>query len=268
MTEVLLYCLFFRLLRIEEIVREGLAGKCPRPNLQVKTLSETGRGVIALEPIGKGRYVCEYKTSSVYPASSRKEREQEHARNDAGSYVIDTAYAVEGLSFDATERYHHQGRYINHAARGFNLNMKGPYYMRGKWRIGFVTVRDVKEGEELCYDYGMQTEGWLRKGHVVEGRICPGVKEGECSEETKEEPVEGDLSAAKVKNRPGKCRYVWCPLAGCPSGPVQKITQHLSNVHKLGKLQIRKLTMNKRYAPPEAIKNKLPNPHPSARETR
>ena len=67
-----------------------------------------------------------------------------------------------------------------------------------------MVVRDVKE----CYDYGMRTEGWLRKGHLMEGRVCAGVKdgeEGECSKAMKEEAVEGDQSAAKAKCQSGKC---------------------------------------------------------------
>ena len=166
-----------RLLSPEEAVREGLAGKSKRPRIAVQELAKTGRGVIALEPIQKGRYVAEYKTASVYPSSERRRREEQHDLNEAGSYVIDTAYSTptsKKLCFDATERYHHPGRYINHAARGFNLKLKGPYSIRRKWRIGFVAVRDVEAGEELCFDYGLRSEAWMRKGRLVDGRVTGG----------------------------------------------------------------------------------------------
>ena len=37
--------------------------------------------------------------------------------------------------------------------------------VRGKWRLGIVTIRDVEKGEELTYNYGCQPGGidWLYK---------------------------------------------------------------------------------------------------------
>lgn len=55
------------------------------------------------------------------------------------------------LMFDATEQFHHAGRYTNHV--GGNLKLMGPYYIREKWRVRFIAIR-VIVGEELCYDYG------------------------------------------------------------------------------------------------------------------
>jgi hypothetical protein len=48
----------------------------------------------------------------------------------------------------------------------------------------------MKEGEELCYDYGMRTGGWMRRGPLVEGRVCTRVKDGGEASAVKEEPVE------------------------------------------------------------------------------
>jgi len=183
--------LFIRVLTPEEVVREGLAGKCQRPKLEVKPLPTTGSGVIALEAITKGSYICEYKTSSIYPARSRQEKDEEHSRNDAASYVVETTYSIPGhqrLCFDATERYHHPGRYINHVARGPNIKLKGPYYIRKKWRIGFIAIRDIREGEELCYDYIERTEEWMKKRHLVEGRVSAKAKEQ--GEEKEKKPCE------------------------------------------------------------------------------
>ena len=64
------------------------------------------------------------------------------------------------------------------------------------------------------------------------------------------------------KRKPGKRRYVWCPIDGCLSGPVQKLTQHLYQVHKLPPHKVARLNTpeNRRYAPLDAVQSKTPCP--------
>ena len=194
--------------------------------------------------------MCEYKTTDVYPITEKPEHEQMHQTNSAGSYIVETAYNVKGkskLCFETTNQFHHPGR--NHARKNYNLKLKGPYQIRGKWRVGFLAVGNIGEAEELCYDYQCRDEEWMKKGKLVEGRVVAGVTEG-----NKEKTKHFDGHRSTNKRQPGHQQYCWCPIQGCPSGPVQKITQHLANVHKLKKDRIRKLTLNKRFAPPEAVK--------------
>ena len=77
-------------------------------------------------------------------------------------YTIQTAFEVKPgsgrLCFDATDRFHHAGRYINHVVKGANLKPVKPVFVREKWRVGFVSLREIEAGEELCYDYGLRTE--------------------------------------------------------------------------------------------------------------
>ena len=157
---------------------EGHLGKVMRPKVEVVVIEETGRGVVARERITKGSYVCEYKTSSVYPAND-DEKDQHHATNTRGMYIMETAFKVDPASgrlcFDATNRLHHPGRYINHVTRGLNLKPSSPQYIRGKWRVGFLALRDIDDGEEMCYDYGLRTdEVWTRKGRLVDGKVTCG----------------------------------------------------------------------------------------------
>ena len=81
--------------------------------------------MVAKENIGKGRYVCEYKTSVVFPA--KDSCDEEHTMKS--TYVMQTAFEVKPgggkLCFDATNRFHHPGRYINHVAKGANLKPMG-----------------------------------------------------------------------------------------------------------------------------------------------
>ena len=65
-----------------------------------------------------------YKTSAEYSAKEKTEYKNVHAMNSAGSYVVEPYYAVlkvGRLCFDATERFHHPGRYINGIALGGNV---------------------------------------------------------------------------------------------------------------------------------------------------
>ena len=45
------------------------------------------------------------------------------------------------------------GRFINHS-KSTNTTTT----VRGKWRIGFMSVRDIEVGEEILWDYGVQGE--------------------------------------------------------------------------------------------------------------
>ena len=69
---------------------------------------------MAREHIAKGVYICEYKTSLVFPAKS-DEQDECHARNTRGMYIMETELEVKcgsgRLCFDATDRLHYPGRY-------------------------------------------------------------------------------------------------------------------------------------------------------------
>ena len=145
----------------DEIAIDGLrTGKGPK--LEIANGESAGRGVVAAEKILKGKFVCEYKTSEVYDAKKRPKKEARHVKNGFGCYIIETQHAVPGfghLCFDASERFHHPGRYINHVAKGPNVCLTRPFEVRGKVRIGFLALRDIPEGEELCYDHGDRSGG-------------------------------------------------------------------------------------------------------------
>ena len=47
------------------------------------------------------------------------------------------------LCFDATHKYRQIARYMNHA-KSPNAVISKQYVVRGKWRIGFLAIRDTK----------------------------------------------------------------------------------------------------------------------------
>ena len=145
----------------------GLTGKARAPHLLSKHLGPPkGRGVVTCEPIEKGQYVCKYCTHAVYPVGSElhKELQEEYRRNGEGSFVVETAYSVQDigrLCFDATRRYRDVGRLINNDPNTYNLRLSTPQFLRGKWRLALVAVRDIKVGQEFTFDYGTREAPWM-----------------------------------------------------------------------------------------------------------
>ena len=146
---------------MEEKILHGLSTGDDAP-LEVRERGIAGRGVFATGSVAKGSWLCEYKAGLVYPASERKKYEEIYDLNGEGSYIVESSYAVpkQGrMCWDATRRYNQIGRYLNHAQKP-NAKLTQPYNVRGKWRIGFVAVRDIRAGDEVVWDYGVRGELW------------------------------------------------------------------------------------------------------------
>ena len=161
--------------------------------------------------------------------------------------------------------------------------------------MGFLSLREIEEGEELCYDYGVRTEEeWTRKGRLEDSRVTSGKGrvrvggerdadvevqlEGRCAEVKADErgdqtdgscvEVKAELREAKqpeiVKIEKKKSRRSWwCPLVGGVSGPVQKVEQHFEKCHGLpikcaANYRLRKYKV---ATTREAIELKIPNPY-------
>ena len=147
-----------RSLTKDEIIIEGLTSGRDAP-VEVALGGIAGRGVFATGPISKNQWLCEYK-GIVYPRRQMQSHIDEYKRNGEGSYIIASKHPVGGetrLCWDATRYFDQLGRYINHG-KNFNATTTAPRFARGKWRIGFVAVRDIKVGEEILWDYGVRGE--------------------------------------------------------------------------------------------------------------
>ena len=84
------------------------------------------------------------------------------------------------LCFDATRRFDQLGRYINHAQRP-NAKVTRPFKIRGKWRVGFLAVRDIEKGDEVVWDYGVRGVEWSGC-RLVGGVVKTGQRVGEAGE--------------------------------------------------------------------------------------
>ena len=118
--------------------------------------------MFATADIPKGSWLCEYKTTRVFNIKEKEEVVKEYEENGEGSYIVESLYTVENgghLCFDATRKYHQFGRYMNHALQP-NACLTAPFMVRGKWRIGFVSVREINAGDEVVWDYKVKGEDW------------------------------------------------------------------------------------------------------------
>lgn len=190
-----------------------------------------------------GSYVCEYKTYRVYPVGSPEESQlaNEYDANEEGSYVISTAYPVPQfgarLCFDATRRYRDVGRLINHCSLTPNLKLGKPLFLRGKWRVGMIALRNVFVGQELTYDYGIRSEQWMKRSGKRsqatmsggETRAGKGTRQGKGSaygaEKTRAEQGEQGTKSQAVETRAGKAGHRMVSAADETTG--QDVTEEI-----------------------------------------
>lgn len=211
--------------------------------LEVRESEGKGRGLFAQENVPKGTYVCEYKTAIMYPRSQRKQHEEEYKKNDEGCFILEAKVKERWVCFDATRKYDSYGRYINHSHSG-NIKPHRPFFVRGKYRVGFLTTTDVKKGDELFYDYGVSSSGipWLRKD--------PPLTLSSDSESEHE----------RMYNRSKYRKYKRCPIAGCDSKPQKKLSNHLTYKHPRLTKQERKAALSTATVVPQNHKSPILRP--------
>ena len=197
--------------------------------LQIREVGGRGCGVFAQEKIEKGSYICEYQ-SKVYEMKEKEKHLKEYEVNREGSYIIDMV-GKPSLCFDATRVFgvgrDNYGRYINHAKRGVNCRPYPPLFIRGKYRVGFIALKDIQEGDELFWDYGCRGEEWMET-MVEEGKV---VNRGGRKEELAKSESPCCSKSLKTPKAPVVRRQRVCPVAGCTSKPQKRLSQHLDYKH-------------------------------------
>ena len=145
---------YFRCLTKQEVILQGLSTGKDAP-LEVCWGGIAGRGVFATGRIHEADWLCEFKTSRLFPPTQREQYEEEYKKNREVSHIFDCMYPIPKVGrmcFDATRRYHQLGRYINRALPP-NAVLTRPYWVRNKWRIGFIATREIEEGDEVVCNH-------------------------------------------------------------------------------------------------------------------
>lgn len=103
-------------------------------NLRVRK-SKTGKGLFAQEVIPKGACIIEYIGKNIKKADQK---------NAHGKYVFETG---KDLMIDGNIKKN-LARFINHSCAP-NCEADGP-----EGKVYILSLKKIKEGEELTYDYG------------------------------------------------------------------------------------------------------------------
>ncbi|MDP3916886.1 MAG: SET domain-containing protein-lysine N-methyltransferase [Nanoarchaeota archaeon] len=115
--------------------------------IEVRTSQIHNNGVFAKRDISKGTYIIEYKGRIISNDEADKISEREVSDGVVYLFEIDDNRTLDGGSVKNND-----AKYINHScspnAESLNDND----------RIWIVALRDIKSGEEITYDYCLETE--------------------------------------------------------------------------------------------------------------
>ncbi len=123
-----------------------------RPFVMIKPVNDKiGYGVFTLKNLKKGTFIGEYT------GLLRKRRKRKDAKNSYCFEYIIGEYKKTPFTIDAKKQGNFT-RFMNHRQKG-NCDSFLVFH-KGVMKVILYTNQDVKEGEELCYDYG---EDYWRK---------------------------------------------------------------------------------------------------------
>ncbi|XP_048029612.1 N-lysine methyltransferase KMT5A-like [Megalobrama amblycephala] len=120
--------------------------------LDVKYINaEKGCGVFAKSSFCKGDFVVEYRGDMINDAELQRRRKRYHA-----SYA---AFMFDFKCIDASREDGSFGRIVNDDHKHPNCKMKKTD-VNGKPHLCLFALNDIKEGEEITYDYGGEDYPW------------------------------------------------------------------------------------------------------------
>ena len=122
-------------------------------------VSGKGRGVFSLCDIPKGTFICEYKTTGVYSKKEHQRQEMEYYFNEEIVATVEAKVDGRVMFFDGTRRLNQFGSLINHSTRP-NCKPFPPVFVRGKYRIGFLALKNICKDQELTWDYNYRDPKW------------------------------------------------------------------------------------------------------------
>ncbi|XP_007905991.1 N-lysine methyltransferase KMT5A isoform X2 [Callorhinchus milii] len=147
---------------IDELILNG-----KEEGMEVGQIDGKGRGVKATQDFKRGEFVVEYH-GDLIEFTDAKKREAQYAQDPStGCYMYYFRHLSKTYCVDATKETARLGRLINHSKNG-NCQTK-LHDIAGRPHLILVALRDIKNGEELLYDYGDRSRAsvaahpWLKR---------------------------------------------------------------------------------------------------------
>lgn len=117
-----------------------------------------GKGAFAAQPITQGTRIIEYTGERI----SRQEATERLAQGNVYVFFCNTRYDIDGNTPQ------NPARYINHSC---DPNCESDIIAG---RIWISALRDIREGEELSYDYGYELDGYEQRPCRCGAKNCCG----------------------------------------------------------------------------------------------
>ena len=126
--------------------------KLETPKLDMILTDNKGWGVQAAEPIEKGTFVVEYAGEVIDEAEMSRRMAESRAQGHHHFYMMEMGG---GLVIDAMYKGN-IARLLNSSCAPNCETQKWHDAATGEVRVGIFALRDIKIGEELCYDYNFE----------------------------------------------------------------------------------------------------------------
>jgi len=145
-----------------EVPEEEVSKTAENERLKKDETTDKGWGVFAKHAIKKNSIVCQYKGTKLSKAAGEEREKYYDAIGKQGSYMFFFPMNNEQHCIDATDDDGSLGRLINHSLKRPNLIPRATM-VDDTEAIVFTAKDDIKEGEEVLYDYGEKRSSVLKK---------------------------------------------------------------------------------------------------------
>ncbi|KAL1274946.1 hypothetical protein QQF64_027760 [Cirrhinus molitorella] len=137
--------------------------------LEVKYINAVkGRGLFAKHSICKGDFVVEYRGDVISHAELQRRQKRYHTSSAA--FMFEFKWRRKAWCIDASREDGSFGRIVNDDHKQPNCKMK-KIDVNGKPHLCLFALKDIKEGEEITYDYGGEDYLWRTQTTSVAANI-------------------------------------------------------------------------------------------------
>eukprot|EP00118_Oscarella_pearsei_P001794 m.8493 g.8493 ORF g.8493 m.8493 type:complete len:242 (+) comp20630_c0_seq1:82-807(+) len=131
---------------------ERLRDECEE-GIEVRETQDKGRSVFAVRSFKAGDLICEYSGDLISKEEAEKREDKYAGDSTCGCYMYYFKWKGKCWCLDATKDNGRKGRLLNHAKLKPNVNTK-LLEVDGRLCLSLIAKRNIKEDEELLYDYG------------------------------------------------------------------------------------------------------------------